>query len=482
MTLKRLLTFSGAALLAVLDLASCDSTPDTNAMNGDMRVSTVPILTQVSQPGAANTGGTLLTLTGQNFQTGATVTIGGVAATNVTIVSSTQITLIVPAKAGACAAAAITVTNPDGQSVTNDTLFSFRPGARFATAATLTTGMTPRQVITPDLDGDGNPDIVTVNSGSGDVSIRFGTGDGNFGSVTTVSVGGGSPFSIAAADVTGDSKVDLVTAHSNASAIKVVKATATARTYMAPTAAETFSAGASPYGVALAAIDNTNGIDAVVANNGSNNVSFLSNTGTGTFAAQTTTAAESQPTAIALGRFVNEKFDYAVANKNGNSVTVRLNNGSTGFSTTAITLPGLKAPTSLTLGDWDGDQKTDLAIANSSDGTVQLIKGSGTGTFADGAALNVGSGASNRTIATGDFNRDGKPDLAVANEATGDVSVLLNLGDGTFASQVLIPVGATPGSISVADLNKDGLDDLITTDRGTNNVTVRLNNACTPPS
>ena len=481
MTLKRLLTFSGAVLLAALELASCDSTPGSDGTDMQQAVP-APILTQVSQPGAANTGGAMLTLTGQNFQTGATVTIGGVAATNVTVVSGTQITCTVPAKPGVCAAAAITVKNPDGQSVTSDTLFAFRPGASFAAVATLATGMTPRQVITPDLDGDGNADLVTVNSGSGDLSIRFGAGDGTFGSITTVSVGGGSPFAVAVADITGDSKVDLVTAHSNASAIKVVKATTTARTYMAPTAAETFSAGAGPYGVALAAIDNTNGIDAVVVNNGSSNVSFLSNNGTGTFAAQTTTAVESQPTAIALGRFVNDKYDYAVVNKNGNSVTVRLNNGSSGFSTTAVTLPGLKGPTGLVIGDWDGDQKTDLAVANSSDGTIQLIKGSGTGTFTNGTALNVGAGASTRTIATGDFNRDGKPDLAVANEATGDVSVLLNLGDGTFASQVLFPVGATPGSISIADLNKDGLDDLITTDRGTNNVTVRLNNACTPPS
>ena len=299
-------------------------------------------------------------------------------------------------------------------------------------------------------------------------------GDGAFTAITTVSVGGGSPFAIAAADMNADQKIDLVTAHNNSNNVKLIKATA-ARTYAVPTTAETFAAGAGPYAIALGDIDGKNGPDIVVANNGSSNVSLLLNSGGNAFATQVTSGTDAQPTAVLLGSFANTKLDFATANKNGNSATVRLNNGTNGFSSTATTIStGAKNPTAIVAGDWNADGKMDLAMANSGDMLAVIALGQGNGSFTAGTNPTVSTALGDHTIATADFNLDGKPDLAIANEKTGDVSILLGNGDGTFGAMTSFPVGTTPGSISIADLNKDSFPDLITTDRGANSVVIRL--------
>jgi hypothetical protein len=480
MTIKRLLPFAGSTIFGVMVLFACNSS-NMQSENQDMgsaadlAASPAPVLSQVSPQAASNVGGATLTLTGENFQPGATVMIGGVPATGVTVVSSTQITCTVPKKAATCGPVAIVVINPDGKSAQNPNLFSYTSSAfGFAAATSFTMGMTPRQVITPDLDGDGNPDLVTVNSGSGDMSIRFGMGNGMFSAVTTVNLGGGSPYAVAAADLNADQKIDLVSAHNNANSIKVIKGMGN-RAFAAPTAAETFTAGAGPIALALGDIDGQNGPDAVVANNGSNNVSLLLNTGQGAFSAQTTSSTGNQPTSVILARFVDQKLDYATANKNSNNAIVRTNSGSGGFSATSTTVMGLNAPTDLVAGDWNGDQKIDLAVVNSGAASLLIALGAGNGTFINTVTPAVGTGTSNRTIAAADMNQDGKLDLLVANETAGDVSILLGMGDGTFAAQMQFPISTTPGSLSVADLNKDGLPDLVATDRGNNAVMVRLN-------
>jgi FG-GAP-like repeat len=74
-----------------------------------------------------------------------------------------------------------------------------------------------------------------------------------------------------------------------------------------------------------------------------------------------------------------------------------------------------------------------------------------------------------------DFNRDGKIDLAIANEFGNNVSILYGNGDGTFQQQVVVAVGSEPTSISSADFNGDGRSDLITSCVGSGAVSVLLN-------
>src|SRR5438067_331231 len=87
-------------------------------------------------------------------------------------------------------------------------------------------------------------------------------------------------------------------------------------------------------------------------------------------------------------------------------------------------------------------------------------------TFATGLGPN--------SVAVGDFNGDGKPDLAVANLSSNTVSVLLGNGDGTFAPQQTFATGSSPYSVAVGDLNGDGLPDLAVSDANSNMVSVLL--------
>jgi hypothetical protein len=79
------------------------------------------------------------------------------------------------------------------------------------------------------------------------------------------------------------------------------------------------------------------------------------------------------------------------------------------------------------------------------------------------------------SIAIADFNEDGRPDLAVAEQGSDTVSVLLGLGSGAFSAPLDVPVGSSPSSVVSADFNGDGLPDLAVANEGANSATVILN-------
>ena len=126
-------------------------------------------------------------------------------------------------------------------------------------------------------------------------------------------------------------------------------------------------------------------------------------------------------------------------------------------------------------GDFTGDGRTDLAVANSDDNDVSIFLGNGDGTFQNQVTYAVGSDPV--ALVTGDFTGDGRTDLAVANEGsfdsdgnlipgTGDVSVLLGNGDGTFQAQKTYAAGSNPSAIVAGDFTGDGHTDLAVANSG----------------
>src|SRR6266513_6477830 len=110
-------------------------------------------------------------------------------------------------------------------------------------------------------------------------------------------------------------------------------------------------------------------------------------------------------------------------------------------------------PRSVALGDFNGDGKQDLATANLFSDNVSILLGNGNGGFS--AATNLGTGISPFSVAVGDFNGDGKQDLAVTNGGPHNVSILLGDGMGGFSAPTNIAVGNDLLSVVVGDFNGD---------------------------
>lgn len=115
-------------------------------------------------------------------------------------------------------------------------------------------------------------------------------------------------------------------------------------------------------------------------------------------------------------------------------------------------------PVSAVVADFNGDGKPDLAVANQNDDTVSVLFGSGDGTFQH--AHNFAAGGHPAAIAAADFNGDGRPDLVVADSSRNRLSILLNKGHGFDPPRHILSGGIGPVSVAALDLNGDGIIDV----------------------
>ena len=138
------------------------------------------------------------------------------------------------------------------------------------------------------------------------------------------------------------------------------------------------------------------------------------------------------------------------------SVLLAHGDGSLGAATN-FPLAG-RYPFSIAIGDLDRDGHPDLAVTMLSDATILSLKGRGDGSFSEGVTLAVGSFP--LSVKMADFDGDGKLDLAAANRFGTTVSLFAGVGDGTFGPRRDVEVGSGPYAIEIADFNLDGRLDL----------------------
>jgi hypothetical protein len=146
------------------------------------------------------------------------------------------------------------------------------------------------------------------------------------------------------------------------------------------------------------------------------------------------------------------------------------------YATTTVPYQSLAVgtePLSVATGDFNGDGKVDLAVANFYGNSVTIYLGAGDGTF--GAPQDYAVGVQPDAIVVGDFNGDGRLDIATASLSSGTVSILRGNGDGTFASAVEYAAGAGATALTAGDFNGDGKLDLAVADSGSNAVSVLVN-------
>jgi hypothetical protein len=324
-----------------------------------------------------------------------------------------------------------------------------------------------------DVDGDTVPDVVVANQGSfpnyiESVGVLVGNGDGTFQAPRNFYTGG-TPCSVAVGDVNGDGHLDIAVANDHGNNVTVLLGNGDG-TFPAT---RNFPVGRAPVSVAVGDFNRDGVPDLVTANSGSDNVSVLLGNGDGTFQPARNFPAGSAPSSVVVGDVNGDGLldliavgylwacDYYTHECHVFDETVRvlLGNGDGTFQP-ARDFPAGDNPRSVALGDFNGDGHPDVVVANYLSNNVSLLLGNGDGTFQP--PRNFPAGRYPYSVAVGDFNGDGFLDLAVANVQSNNLSVLLGNGDGTFQPARNFPAAGT-SFVTVADINRDGILDLVTT-------------------
>jgi hypothetical protein len=335
-----------------------------------------------------------------------------------------------------------------------------------------------------DLNGDGMPEIVSANCGFDDLIIYVNNGNGTFQPGVTYAFGTNSPYLLGEAvtivDVNGDKKNDIISSNFDGGDVTVMLGNGDG-TVQLPTVG--YSTGGSPHTSALVADFNGDGFMDIVVPDDNFSFAYLPGYGDGTFRAATDFFSLVPDT----GRAFSEVIASADLNGDGYPDVVVGNccDGSVGITVFLSQPDGSLGPgvnygsngslSSVAIADFNGDGIPDIAALDlGSQNGVQIFFGSSKspGTFTPGGSFfTSGSGAGGikngafNQIVTGDFNKDGHIDIAVADYTSNDVSVLLNDGAGNFPNTVpyTFTSGGNAQTIATADVNNDGFLDLIVT-------------------
>jgi uncharacterized repeat protein (TIGR01451 family) len=372
---------------------------------------------------------------------------------------------------------ASSTSSPVSQTVKALAATSFAPLVNFGA------GTGPYAMALGDFNGDGIADLAIANQGSSNLTVLLGNGSGGFvpapGSPIALGnfPGSVSQGSVAVGDFNGDGNADLIVSNrSGANVIVLMGDGSGGFTQAAPVAA------LAPGSLAVADFNGDGLADFAVVNivSPANTITVFLGNGNGGFTAapgSPSPAADLNALSLVAGDFNGDgRADLAVANNTGNTVTVLLGNGNGGFAAA----PGSPIaagvnPESLAVGDFNGDGFADLAVVNG--GSITVLLGSAASGFTQpaGSPFTVPGASGNNSVAVGDFNGDGMPDIAVTG-TSGQVVVMLGNGSGGFTPSVSnpFPVGALPLGIVAGDFNGDSKTDLAVANFTSNNVSVLL--------
>ena len=244
----------------------------------------------------------------------------------------------------------------------------------------------------------------------------------------------------------------------------------------------TYSTGqcSSPWCVTVADFNTDGRVDIAVANYETLNVGILLGYGNGSFAPVETYPAGdgSTPYCIRIGDFNNDNIsDIAVANYGTNNIVVLFGFGDGSFLLGSPYSTGTASvPYGLVSGDFNKDGRLDIAVANQRSSTIGILLGDDSQPFAGITQYSTGNGSKPHSVALGHFNNDSWLDVVVANSGTDSVGILLGRNHGNLSDIQPYSTGngSAPYSVAVAHFNNDTHLDIVVTNSETNNIGILL--------
>jgi hypothetical protein len=366
----------------------------------------------------------------------------------------------------------IVVANQNGNSV--GVLLGYGNGS-FANQLTYSTGSAPVYVAVGDFNNDNRLDIVAANQNGDSVSVILGYGNGSFTNQLTY-LTGSTPVYVAVGDFNNDNRLDIVVVNAlnDSMSILLGYGNGSFRNQIM------YSTGSYPLSVAVGDFNDDNQLDVVVTNYDGNNTSICLGHSNEVFVSKVTLTTTNSfgVKSFAVGDFNNDdKMDISVANSDTDNIGIFLGYGNLSFANEIKYSTGFQSsPYAIAVGDFNNDTYLDIVVANYGSDNVGIFLGYGNGSFTNQTSYSTSSGFSPRSVAVTDFNNDTILDIVIAYQDSNNLGVFLGHGNGTFANAISFSLGygSHPFSVVVGDFNDDKKVDIAIANDGTDSLNILL--------
>ncbi|QNH61208.1 FG-GAP-like repeat-containing protein [Hymenobacter sediminicola] len=345
---------------------------------------------------------------------------------------------------------------------------------QFVSRPVVATGAAPLEVAVADFNNDDHLDLLTVNTNSSTLSLRFGWGGGNFSGTTEVAATG-VIRSVAVGDVDGDGDLDFAVGSFNTAntvAMYINNGSGQfAQTYAVPVAG-------SVYSLVLADINSDGSLD-LVASSAMGWLSLRFNDGQGRFSGTTDLPATVECYGVNAGDLDNDgDLDLVAIIGSTPTAVTYFNDGEGNFTRSGFYALGNNNTLwqgKVRMGDLDRDGDLDFIVSTGPGSISQVVQllNNGNGTFAPAQQLTLNYSSHDAALA--DVDADGDLDLLSINSSTYKIDVSLNNGSATFTRGSTITLSGDARALAIGDLDRDGDLDLVTAVTGNNSAGIYLN-------